>query len=143
MGATVDGYCSDCTRTVAVGEIDDEAREVYELVRSAQGMALEAIRAGVDARDADSVARDAIARAGYGPAFIHRTGHGIGLEPHEPPYIVEGNAEPVEPGMCFSIEPGIYLEGRFGVRIEDLVTVSEDGCRNFSNFPKELTVVDS
>ena len=141
MGAVVDGYCSDCTRTVAVGEIDDEAREVYELVRSAQGMALEAIRAGVDARDADSVARDPIAAAGHGEHFGHGLGHGVGLEVHEAPRVSQRSDQTLEVGDVVTVEPGIYLPGRFGVRIEDLVAVTEDGCRNLSSFPKELRVV--
>ena len=141
MGAVVDGYCSDCTRTVAAGEIDDEARAVYELVRSAQAMALEAIRAGVDARDADSTARDPIARAGHGEHFGHGLGHGVGLEVHEAPRLSQRSDQTLEVGDVVTVEPGIYLPGRFGVRIEDLVTVTEDGCRNFSNFPKELRVV--
>ena len=141
MGAIVDGYCSDCTRTVAVGEIDDEAREVYELVRSAQAMALEAIRAGVDARDADSAARDPIAAAGHGEHFGHGLGHGVGLEVHEAPRVSQRSDQTLEVGDVVTVEPGIYLPGRFGVRIEDLVAVTEDGCRNLSTFPKELRVV--
>ncbi|MEK6327949.1 MAG: Xaa-Pro peptidase family protein [Actinomycetota bacterium] len=141
MGAVVDGYCSDCTRTVAVGEIDDEGGEVYELVRSAQGMALEAVRAGVDARHADSVARDRIAGAGHGEHFGHGLGHGVGLEVHEAPRVSQRSDQTLEVGDVVTIEPGIYLPGRFGVRIEDLVAVTEDGCRNLSSFPKELRVV--
>jgi Xaa-Pro aminopeptidase len=143
MGATVDGYCSDCTRTVGAGEIDDEAREVYELVRSAQAMALEAIRAGMHARDADSVARDPIARAGHAEHFGHGLGHGVGLEVHEAPRLSQRSDQTLEVGDVVTIEPGIYLPGRFGVRIEDLVTVTYDGCRNLSTFPKKLTVLDS
>jgi len=141
MGAAVDGYCSDCTRTVAAGEIDDQAREVYELVRAAQAMALEAIRAGVDARDADSAARDPIARAGHGEHFGHGLGHGVGLEVHEAPRLSQRSDQTLEVGDVVTVEPGIYLPGRFGVRIEDLVTVTEDGCRKLSNFPKDLRVV--
>ena len=143
MGAIVDGYCSDCTRAVAVGEIDDEAREVYELVRSAQEMALAAIHAGVPARDADSVARDQIVSAGHGEHFGHGLGHGVGLEVHEAPRVSQRTDQTLETGDVVTVEPGVYLPGRFGVRIEDLVTVTDDGCRNFSSFPKELTVVDS
>jgi Xaa-Pro aminopeptidase len=142
MGAIVDCYCSDCTRTVAVGQIDDEAREVYELVRSAQGMALEAIRASVEARDADSVARDLITGAGHGEHFGHGLGHGLGLEVHEAPRVSQRSDQTLEVGDVITVEPGIYLPGRFGVRIEDLVAVTADGCRNFSTFPKELRVVD-
>ena len=141
MGAIVDGYCSDCTRTVAVGEIDDEARQVYELVRSAQQVALDAIRAGVQARDADSAARDPIARAGHGERFGHGLGHGVGLEVHEAPRVSQRSDQTLEVGDVVTVEPGIYLPGRFGVRIEDLVAVTDDGCRNLSQFTKELTAV--
>ena len=142
MGAIVDGYCSDCTRTVATGEIDDEAREVYDLVRSAQATALEAVRANVAARDADSAARDPIARAGHGERFGHGLGHGVGLEVHESPRVSQRSDQTLEAGDVITVEPGVYLPGRFGVRIEDLVTVTEDGRRNFSALPKELRVVD-
>ena len=142
MGAIVEGYCSDCTRTVATGEIADDAQEVYELVRSAQATALEAIRAGVDARDADSAARDLIAQAGHGERFGHGLGHGVGLEIHEAPRVSQRSDETLEVGDVITVEPGIYFPDRFGVRIEDLVTVTQDGCRNFSAVPKELRVVD-
>jgi Xaa-Pro aminopeptidase len=141
MGAMVNGYCSDCTRTVAAGEIDDDPREVYELVRSAQVTALEAIRAGVAARDADSVARDPIVAAGHGEHFGHGLGHGVGLEVHEAPRLSQKSDQTLEVGDVVTVEPGIYLPGRFGVRIEDLVTVTDDGCRKLSNFPKDLRVV--
>jgi Xaa-Pro aminopeptidase len=141
MGAIVDGYCSDCTRTVATGEVDDEMREVYELVRSAQKKGLEAIRAGVGGREADSVAREPIAAAGYGDNFGHGLGHGVGLEVHEAPRLSQRSDETLQPGDVVTVEPGIYLPGRFGIRIEDLVTVTQDGCRNFSNLPKDLRVV--
>jgi Xaa-Pro aminopeptidase len=141
MGAIVDGYCSDCTRTLATGELDDEMREVYELVRSAQEKSLGAIRAGVTGRDADSVARKPIKAAGYGERFGHGLGHGVGLEVHEAPRLSQRSEETLEPGDVVTVEPGIYLPGRFGIRIEDLVTVTEDGCRNFSGVPKELRVV--
>jgi Xaa-Pro aminopeptidase len=142
MGAIVDGYCSDCTRTVATGEIADDAQGIYELVRSAQATALDAIRAGVDARDADSAARDLIARAGHGERFGHGLGHGVGLEVHEAPRVSQRSDETLEVGDVITVEPGIYVPDRFGVRIEDLVTVTQDGCRNFSTVPKELLVVD-
>ena len=141
MGAMVDGYCSDCTRTVAAGDIDGDAQEVYEVVRSAQAAALEAIRAGAAARDADSVARDPIVAAGYGEQFGHGLGHGVGLEVHEAPRLSQKSDQTLEVGDVVTVEPGVYLPGRFGVRIEDLVTVTEDGCRNFTNFPTELRVV--
>jgi Xaa-Pro aminopeptidase len=141
MGAMVDGYCSDCTRTVATGEVDDDAREVYELVRSAQAVALEAIRAGVGGREADSVARDPIVEAGHGERFGHGLGHGVGLEVHEAPRLSQKSDQTLEAGDVVTVEPGVYLPGRFGIRIEDLVTVTDDGCRNFSGVPKDLRVV--
>jgi Xaa-Pro aminopeptidase len=141
MGAIVDGYCSDCTRTVATGEVGDEAREVYELVRSAQATALEVVRAGVDSRNADSAAREPISEAGHGERFGHGLGHGVGLEVHEAPRISQKSDEALEAGDVVTVEPGVYLPGRFGVRIEDLVAVTEDGCRNFSSLPKELRLV--
>jgi Xaa-Pro aminopeptidase len=141
FGGRVGGYCSDMTRTVSVGEPSPEAKEVHEIVRQAQEAAFKAVRPGVPAQEIDRAARRVIEHAGYGDRFIHRTGHGIGLEEHEHPYIVQGNAEPLEPGMCFSIEPGIYLEGRFGVRIEDIVAVTEEGPMRLNHAPRELTVV--
>jgi Xaa-Pro aminopeptidase len=142
MGAIVDGYCSDCTRTVATGELEDETSEVYEVVRSAQASALEAIRTGVSGPEADAVARDAITAAGYGDEFGHGLGHGVGIQVHEAPRLSKRSEETLEVGDVVTVEPGVYLAGRFGVRIEDLVTVSEDGCRNLSGVPKELRVVD-
>ena len=136
-----DDYCSDITRTVFVGEPTDEAREVYAIVRAAQQAAFEAVRPGVAAEEVDRAARAVITDAGYGERFVHRTGHGIGLEVHEPPYIVEGNATPLEPGMTFSVEPGIYLEGRFGVRIEDQVVVTPEGAERLNDATRELTIV--
>ena len=142
MGAIVDGYCSDCTRTVATGELDDDAREVYELVRSAQEKALEAIGPGVAARDADSAAREPIAAAGHGERFGHGLGHGVGLEVHEAPRVSRKSDQTLEVGDVLTVEPGVYLPGLFGVRIEDLVTVTDEGLRNMSAFTKELLVVD-
>jgi Xaa-Pro aminopeptidase len=142
MGAMVDGYCSDCTRTVAAGSVEGDAQEVYELVRSAQEAALEAIRAGVAVRDADSVARDPIVAAGHGEHFAHGLGHGVGLEVHESPRLSQTSDQVLEVGDVVTVEPGVYLRGRFGVRIEDLVTVTDTGCRNFSAFPKDLQVLD-
>jgi Xaa-Pro aminopeptidase len=124
-----------------VGEPSDEVKEVHGIVRHAQQAAFEAVRPGVPAEVIDRVARRIIDEAGYGQAFIHRTGHGIGLEEHEDPYLVEGNTEPLQPGMCFSIEPGIYLEGRFGVRIEDIVVVTEGGAERLNHAPRDLAVV--
>ena len=141
FGGRVDGYCSDITRTVSVGEPSSEVREVHAVVRSAQEAAFQAIRPGVLAEDVDRAARRVIEEAGYGDAFVHRTGHGIGLEEHEPPYIVRGNTTPLETGMTFSVEPGIYLAGRFGVRIEDIVAVTEDGAVQLNQAPRELVVL--
>lgn len=141
FGGRVGGYCSDETRTVAVKEASAEIAEVHEVVRRAQQAAFEAAHPGVPAQDVDAAARRVIQDAGYGEAFIHRTGHGIGLEEHEPPYIVEGNDEPLLPGMCFSIEPGIYLPGRFGVRIEDIVALTDTGVRRLNEAPRALVTV--
>ena len=141
FGGLKDGYGSDTTRTVHVGEPTREEREVFEIVRRAQQAGFEAVRPGVASQDVDRAARKVIADAGYGEYFIHRTGHGIGLTTHEPPYIIEGETRPLEPGMCFSIEPGIYLPGRFGVRIEDIVTVTEDGGRRLNNTSHEMRIV--
>jgi Xaa-Pro aminopeptidase len=128
FGGHLGAYCSDITRTVFVGEPPKEFDRVHDVVRRAQQAAFEAVRPGARAEDVDRAARDVIDGAGYGERFIHRTGHGIGLEIHEPPFIVSGNATRLEAGMTFSIEPGIYFSDRFGVRIEDIVAVSEDGA---------------
>ncbi|MGE5829324.1 MAG: M24 family metallopeptidase, partial [Micromonosporaceae bacterium] len=141
FGGLRDGYGSDTTRTVSVGEPTDEVRTVYNIVRQAQQAGFEAVRPGSPCQEIDRIARRVITDAGYGEYFIHRTGHGIGVTTHEPPYLVEGEARPLVPGMCFSIEPGIYLPGRFGVRIEDIVTVTEDGGRRLNNTTRELQVV--
>jgi Xaa-Pro aminopeptidase len=141
FGGKVGGYCSDISRTVCVGRSRERFVEVYEIVREAQEAAFQTIRPGLPAEEVDRAARDVIERAGYGERFLHRTGHGIGLEEHENPYIVRGNAEPLQPGMCFSIEPGIYLEGEFGVRIEDIVTVTDDGASRLNRATRELETV--
>jgi D-alanyl-D-alanine dipeptidase len=141
FGGLKDGYGSDTTRTVHVGEPTDEEREVFEIVRRAQQAGFEAVRPGVGCQEIDRAARKVIADAGYGEYFIHRVGHGIGLTTHEPPYMVEGEAHPIQPGMCFSIEPGIYLPGRFGVRIEDIVVVTADGGRRLNNTSHEMYIV--
>jgi Xaa-Pro aminopeptidase len=141
FGGLKDGYASDTTRTVHVGEPTDDEREVYEVVRRAQQAGFEAVRPGVECQEIDRAARRVIADAGYGEQFIHRTGHGIGLTTHEPPYMVEGDTNPLERGMCFSIEPGVYLPGKFGVRIEDIVTVTDDGGRRFNDTSHDLQIV--
>jgi Xaa-Pro dipeptidase len=122
------GYHSDITVTCAVGQpADAEAHEVYATVKRAQAAAVAAVRPGVACEDVDRAARAVIEAAGYGPHFLHRTGHGLGLQVHEPPYMVAGNKETLEEGMVFSIEPGIYLPGRFGVRLEIIASVAADG----------------
>jgi len=128
VGAVVDGYCGDITRTVAVGEVDPELLRVLDVVSHAQRLAIAAVRPGVTAASIDAVARSAIAEAGLGAYFTHRTGHGLGLQEHEPPYIVDGNEEPLQVGMAFTVEPGIYLPGRGGARMEDDVLVTADGA---------------
>ena len=142
FGGLMYGYGSDTTRTVCVGEPGPELRRVHEIVRHAQQAAFEAVRPGVACQEIDRVARAVITAAGFGEQFIHRTGHGIGVTTHEPPYMVEGEEQLLRPGMCFSIEPGIYLAGRFGVRIEDIVTVTENGARRLNNTDHGLRVVE-
>jgi Xaa-Pro aminopeptidase len=142
MGALLDGYCSDCTRTYATGEPGEEARRVYELVREAQAAALEAVRAGADGKDVDAVPREMIDAAGHGERFGHGTGHGVGLEVHESPRLATTAEDQLAAGNVVTVEPGIYLPGRFGVRIEDLVVVTENGHRNLSGLPKDLQIVD-
>jgi Xaa-Pro aminopeptidase len=141
FGGRTGGYCSDITRTVAVVEPPAELRHVFDVVREAQEEAFLAVAPGVPAQEVDRAARRVIERDGYGELFVHRTGHGIGLEEHEVPYIVEGNDEPLREGMCFSIEPGIYLPGEFGVRIEDIVTVTAEGGQRLNHATRELEVV--
>ncbi|MEU6843257.1 aminopeptidase P family protein [Streptomyces sp. NPDC046716] len=127
FGGLKHGYGSDTSRTVHVGEPTAEEREVHDIVRAAQTAACDAVRPGIACQDVDRAAREVITDAGYGEYFIHRTGHGIGVTTHEPPYMIEGEEQELVPGMCFSVEPGIYLPGRFGVRIEDIVTVTGEG----------------
>jgi Xaa-Pro aminopeptidase len=141
MGAKLDGYCSDCTRTFAVGEIDAEAREAYELVRAAQRAGLDAVKAGVAGAHADEVARQVIRDGGLGERFGHGLGHGVGLEVHEAPRLGQKSEDVLEPGNVVTVEPGVYVPGRFGIRIEDLVVVTEDGHRNLSGLDKELITV--
>jgi Xaa-Pro aminopeptidase len=142
MGALLDGYCSDCTRTYATGEPGDEAREIYGLVHEAQAAALEAMKAGVSGKDADAVARKVIEAAGHGDHFGHGLGHGVGLEVHEGPRLSTTSEDEVREGNVVTVEPGVYVPGSFGVRIEDLVVVERNGVRNLSGLPKELTLVD-
>lgn len=137
------GYCSDITRTVATGEPGDDVRACYAVLLAAQQEAVAAARCGVPAQQVDAVARAVIADAGLGEHFIHRTGHGIGLEEHEDPYLVAGNLTPLVPGHAFSVEPGIYLPGRFGMRLEDIVVVGEDGPEPLNTVDHSLVVVEA
>ncbi|HYI24130.1 MAG TPA: Xaa-Pro peptidase family protein [Thermomicrobiales bacterium] len=141
-GGTLDGYNSDVTRTVHVGTPGEEYRRVYQVVLEANQATFEAVRPGVPLQELDRVARKVITDAGFGEAFLHRVGHGLGLEVHEEPYLVEGNDLPLAPGMTFSDEPGIYLKGNLGVRIEDTVVCTEDGAIRLNHATRELTVMD-
>jgi Xaa-Pro aminopeptidase len=141
-GETATGYRSDCTRTYAVGRAPGaEVAEWYAVLQEAQRASTAAVRPGVTCEQVDAAARDVIAAAGWGEHFIHRTGHGIGLDTHEAPYIVAGNDLPLEPGMAFSVEPGIYLPGRCGARIEDIVVCTDDGVTALNEGPRELVVL--
>lgn len=140
-GTTLDGYCSDSTRVYATGEPPADFRRLHDVLLRAQCAQTDAVRPGITAERLDSIGRDIIADAGYGPYFIHRTGHGIGLETHEEPYIVAGNQLPLEPGMAFSVEPGIYLPGRYGARIEDIVICAEDGGERLNRTLRDLVVL--
>lgn len=138
MGVELDGVCSDCTRTYAVGEPEPEARKAYDTVLAAQAAGLAAIRADVEGRAVDAAARNVIADAGYGEHFGHGLGHGVGLEVHEAPRLSPLSEDTLQAGDVVTVEPGIYLPGRFGIRIEDLVLVTETGHRNLSGLPKDL-----
>lgn len=142
LGTVHDGYMSDSSRTVAVGHPDQKKLDIYKTVREAQQMAMDYAKPGVTAESIDKVARDHITKAGYGKYFLHRLGHGIGLSTHEFPTIRGGNKTIIKPGMCFSIEPGIYVPGVAGVRIEDCVHVTETGVEPFTHTPKHLIYVD-
>jgi Xaa-Pro aminopeptidase len=140
IGASLRGYKSDITRVVCIGRPGEELRKVYDIVREANERGREAVRPGSTAGEVDAACRDFISEAGYGDSFIHRTGHGIGMSVHEPPWIMRGSDFELEPGMTFSIEPGIYLPGRFGVRVEDIVAVSDSGCETLTKFAHELFI---
>jgi Xaa-Pro dipeptidase len=140
-GVYVDGYPSDITRTFAVGPVDEELRHIYEVVLAANEAARAAVRPGVSGREVDRAARDVIEAAGYGEFFIHRTGHGLGLEIHETPDMSPANTRPIVPGNVFTIEPGIYLPGRSGVRIEDNIVATAGGSRTMTTFTRELLTV--
>jgi Xaa-Pro aminopeptidase len=139
-GTMPDGYCSDETRTYAVGSAPAEFIEYYSVLQEAQEAACQQVRPGVSAESVDAAARSIITDRGYGALFIHRTGHGIGLETHEDPYIVAGNDELLEPGMAFSVEPGIYQSGHHGARIEDIVVCTESGFERLNNRPRDLII---
>jgi Xaa-Pro aminopeptidase len=141
FGGTMAGYCSDITRTFVVGQPGGELADLYEVLFRAQEEAVRTARVGVSCEAVDAAARTVIGAAGYGDYFIHRTGHGIGLEEHEDPYLVSGNATPLAPGHAFSVEPGIYLPGRCGARIEDIVVATEAGPERLNEAPRELAVV--
>ncbi|MDX6661839.1 MAG: Xaa-Pro aminopeptidase [Solirubrobacteraceae bacterium] len=141
FGALVDGYCSDCTRTVATGELDAEATAVYALVQRAQQAGLDAVRAGPSGREVDAAAREVIEEAGHGEEFGHGLGHGVGLEVHEAPRLAKSDDSALQAGNVVTVEPGVYLSGRFGVRIEDLVVVTEDGTEVLSSVDKGLITV--
>ena len=141
-GAELDGYCSDCTRTVAAGEPGEEAREVYDLVLTAQLAALKDVRAGRGGREVDAVARDLIAAAGHGDDFGHGLGHGVGIEVHEAPRLAQRSEDVLAEGNVVTVEPGVYLPGRFGVRIEDLVVVREEGAEVLNGLSKRLLTTD-
>ena len=141
-GPVEPGYNSDCTRTYSLGEPTAEVAEKYAVLQRAQAAAVAAVHPGVTAEQVDAAARDVLAEAGLAEFFVHRTGHGIGLSVHEEPYIVAGNEQILTEGMAFSVEPGIYLPGRWGARIEDIVVVSTDGALPVNNRPHDLVVVD-
>jgi Xaa-Pro aminopeptidase len=142
-GTMPSGYCSDETRVYVCGDAPDDFMAYYEVLYQAQAVACAAVRPDVPAESVDAAARTVIAGAGYGDRFIHRTGHGIGLETHEEPYIVAGNTRLLEPGFAFSVEPGIYIDGRHGARIEDIVVVTNTGVERLNQRPRELALFDS
>ncbi|MFJ9626118.1 M24 family metallopeptidase [Streptomyces sp. NPDC101175] len=140
-GTTEDGYCSDCTRNYVIGRPPADYLRLHEVLLAAQNLQTTTIGPGMTAGELDAAGRDLITDAGFGPYFIHRTGHGIGLEGHEEPYILTGSELVLEPGMAFSIEPGIYLPGRFGARIEDIVICAEEGGERLNRTSRELVVL--
>jgi Xaa-Pro aminopeptidase len=142
FGGTMRGYCSDITRMFVVGEPAPEVRDSYEALVEAQEVGVRAATVGTPCAAVDRAARQVLTGAGLGDAFVHRTGHGIGMEAHEDPYVVAGNDAPLLPGHVFSIEPGVYLPGRFGLRLEDIVVATADGPRRLNDAPRDLCTVD-
>ena len=141
FGAVYKGYHSDMTRTIAVGSVSDEQRKVYEIVLSAQKASLAVLKSGLSCKEADAAARDIIKSAGYGQYFGHSTGHGVGVEIHESPALSPNSKKDLCVGNVVTVEPGIYLPGKFGVRIEDMALITEDGCENLTSTPKELMIL--
>jgi Xaa-Pro dipeptidase len=141
FGVTVDGYASDITRTYVIGEASDEIKKIYDLVKRANEAGRLAGKPGASGQDVDRAARKVIEDGGYGKYFTHRTGHGLGLEGHEPPYMVEGNAVPLEVGNTYTVEPGIYVPGLGGVRIEDDMLITPNGSESLTAFPREMQVI--
>jgi Xaa-Pro dipeptidase len=141
FGVTIGGYASDITRTIAVGDVDDELRRVYDVVKRANAAGRAAARPGIEIQEVDRATRKVIVDAGYGQYFTHRTGHGLGLDVHEPPFVCEGDATILGPGMTFTVEPGIYLPGKGGVRIEDDVVITPGGSESLTSFDRELKVL--
>jgi Xaa-Pro aminopeptidase len=142
FGGTMRGYCSDITRMFSVGEPPSEVRDAYAVLVEAQERAVQSATVGTPCADVDAAARHVIAAAGYGDSFVHRTGHGIGTEAHEDPYVVAGNETPLVPGHAFSVEPGIYLPGRFGLRLEDIVVATAAGPERLNHAPRDLAIVE-
>jgi Xaa-Pro aminopeptidase len=141
FGGTMQGYCSDITRMYVAGDPTTEVRDAYEALSVAQETAVRAATVGTPCEAVDAAARTVLAGAGLADRFVHRTGHGIGMDAHEDPYVVQGNAAPLEPGHAFSIEPGVYVPGRFGLRLEDIVVATADGPRRLNDAPRDLAVV--
>ncbi len=142
LGCILDGYCSDCTRTFATGELPGEQADVYELVLRAQEQSLAAVRAGAHGKEVDAVSREIIGEAGHADHYGHGLGHGVGLEVHEGPRLSPLSEDTLKAGMIVTVEPGVYVPERYGVRIEDLVVVTDDGCEVLSHFPKALTTIE-
>ena len=140
-GAAYEGYISDLTRTFSVGEVEDEYQRIHKIVQESNAAGRAAGKPGVPCADVDKAAREVIEKSGYGKYFTHRTGHGIGMEGHEDPYMRGDNMQLLEPGMAYTVEPGIYLTGRNGVRIEDNIVITETGADCLSDMPREIRVV--